>query len=165
MAASRVVGIDLGTTNTIVAWAEASGAAPLHVFPIPQLVTAGETEARPLFPSCLYVPLAGEITGDPFLDAPYATGDFARRRGSEVPGRLVASAKSWLCHSGVDRTAAILPWGADEASDLPRISPIDASARYLAHVKRTWNTAFPDLPLEAQHVILTVPASFDEVAR
>jgi molecular chaperone DnaK (HSP70) len=163
--AARVVGIDLGTTNTIVAWAEVGGASPVHVFPIPQLVTAGETEARPLFPSCLYAPLPGEVTADPFLDAPYATGEFARRRGSEVPGRLVASAKSWLCHAGVDRTAAILPWGAEEASDLPRISPIDASARYLAHVRQTWNDAFPDVPLEAQDVILTVPASFDEVAR
>lgn len=163
--AARVVGIDLGTTNTIVAWAEVGGASPLNIFPIPQLVTAGETEARALFPSCLYVPLAGEVTTDPFLDAPYATGEFARRRGSEVPGRLVASAKSWLCHAGVDRSAAILPWGSDEASDLPLISPIDASARYLAHVRQTWNSAFPAAPLEAQAVILTVPASFDEVAR
>jgi len=160
------VGIDLGTTHTVVAWAEFDRAAPPRVFPIPQLVTATEIEARPLFPSFLYAPLPGEVSVDPWGDAPWAAGALARRRGGEVPGRLVASAKSWLCHPSVDRTAPILPWGAsEEDTELLRISPIDASARYLAHVRRAWDEAFPASPLAEQEVILTVPASFDEVAR
>src|SRR5207245_8887338 len=87
---------------------------------------------------------------------------FPTRRSSDLPGRLVASAKSWLCHGGVDRTAAILPWGAAEG--VPRISPVDASARILRHLREAWDASFPE-PLAAQDVVLTVPASFDEVAR
>ena len=163
MAETRVVGIDLGTTNTLVAFADDAGA--LSILPIAQLVAPGAGEERALFPSCLYAPAPGEDLGDPFGDAPYVAGELARLRGAEVPGRLVASAKSWLCHSAVDRTAPILPWGAGEDADLPRLSPIDASARYLAHVRRVYNARFPDEPLELCDVTLTVPASFDEVAR
>ncbi len=166
MAARRIVGIDLGTTNTVVAWADPGKDAPPRVFEVPQLVTAGEIEARPLLPSVLYAPIGGEVAADPWGDAPWVVGHFAERRGGEVPGRLVASAKSWLCHAGVDRAAAILPWGADEdAADLPRISPVDASARVLSHVRRAWDAAFRQHPLADQDVVLTVPASFDEVAR
>lgn len=162
----KAIGIDLGTTHTVVAWADLDGSAPPVVFPIPQLVAPAEIAARPLLASCLYAPIPGEAVMDPWGDAPWITGELARRRGSEVPGRLVASAKSWLCHAGVDRTAPILPWGADEeAAGLPRISPIDASARCLAHVRRAWDEAFPADRLSDQEVILTVPASFDEVAR
>lgn len=161
-----LVGIDLGTTHSVVAWAERGRAAEPQVFVVPQLVTPSEIEARPLFPSFLYAPLAGEIEADPWGDAPWALGEVARRRGGEVPGRLVASAKSWLCHPSVDRTAPILPWGAPEdADDLPRVSPVDASARLLMHIRRAWDGAFPGDPLEAQEVVLTVPASFDEAAR
>ncbi|HTN87593.1 MAG TPA: Hsp70 family protein, partial [Sorangium sp.] len=114
----------------------------------------------------LYAPLPGEAPADPFGDAPFALGEHARRRGGEVPGRLIASAKSWLCHPAVDRTAPILPWGADDdAAALPRASPLDASARILAHVRRTWDDAFPERPLAEQEVVLTVPASFDQGAR
>ncbi|MGK4000500.1 Hsp70 family protein [Sorangium sp. So ce1024] len=164
---SLIVGIDLGTTHTVVAWAERDAdPGAIRVFPIPQLVTATEVEARPLLPSLLYAPLPGEAPADPFGDAPFVLGEHARRRGGEIPGRLIASAKSWLCHAAVDRTAPILPWGADdEAADLPRTSPLEASARILAHVKRTWDDAFPDRPLAEQEVVLTVPASFDQVAR
>ncbi|WP_438015251.1 Hsp70 family protein [Sorangium sp. So ce315] len=164
---SLIVGIDLGTTHTVVAWAERDADPDaIRVFPIPQLVTATEVEARPLLPSLLYAPVPGEAPADPFGDAPFVLGEHARRRGGEIPGRLIASAKSWLCHPAVDRTAPILPWGAgDEATDLPRASPLDASARILAHVKRTWDEAFPDRPLAEQEVVLTVPASFDQVAR
>src|SRR5215471_10982756 len=105
--AARIVGIDLGTTNTLVAHAGARGT---EVFPVPQLVAPGSVEARPLFPSCLYAPLEGESPLDPFGDAPWVSGELARRRGAEVHGRLVSSAKSWLCHPSVDRTAPILPW-------------------------------------------------------
>jgi molecular chaperone DnaK (HSP70) len=162
----RAVGIDLGTTHTVVAWADLDQGSAPQIFPIPQLVTGTEIEARPLFPSCLYAPVPGEVAVDPWGDAPWVAGELARRRGGEVPGRLVASAKSWLCHAGVDRMASILPWGVrHDAADLPQISPVDASARYLAHVARAWNDAFPGAPLAAQEVVLTVPASFDEVAR
>lgn len=162
----KAVGIDLGTTHTVVAWADLEGGGRPEVFAIPQLVTRAEVEARPLYPSCLYAPAPGEGVADPWGEAPWAGGEFARRRGAEVPGRLVASAKSWLCHPSVDRSAPILPWGAsEEDQDLPRISPVDAGARYLAHVKRAWDDAYPAEPLEDQEVVLTVPASFDEVSR
>jgi hypothetical protein len=111
----------------------------------------------------LYAPLDGEHPPDPWGDAPWVLGEYARRRGAEVAGRLVASSKSWLVHAGVDRTAAILPWGAPD--DSPKLSPVDAAARLLAHVRRAWDDAHPDEPLCAQDLVLTVPASFDEVAR
>jgi molecular chaperone DnaK (HSP70) len=168
-AAQRVVGIDLGTTHTVVAWAEPTGTRGPRVFEVPQLVTATELAAAPLFPSVLYAPLAEEGLSDPFGDAPYVLGEHALRRAAEVPGRAVVSSKSWLCHPGVDREAAILPWRPrgeeDEDSDLPKVSPTDAAARLLAHVRVTWDRAFPAFPLATQEVVLTVPASFDEVAR
>src|SRR5580700_7250908 len=117
MVARAAVGIDLGTTNTVVAWASLEGAASpvVRVLEVPQLVTRSEVAPRSLFPSTLYTPTDGEAVEDPFGDAPWALGEYARRRGTEVAGRLVASSKSWLVHAGVDRTAAILPWGgADE---------------------------------------------------
>jgi molecular chaperone DnaK (HSP70) len=160
------VGIDLGTTHTVVAWAPLDGSGEPLIFPVPQLVTPTEVSARALLPSFLYAPIQGEITADPWADAPWIIGELARRRGGEVPGRLVASSKSWLCHRGIDPTAAILPWGAsEEETDLPRVSPVDAARRLLAHVVRSWNQAFPAHPLAEQEVVLTVPASFDEVAR
>ncbi|MDI1430079.1 hsp70 family protein [Polyangium sorediatum] len=166
MSARRIVGIDLGTTHTVVAWADPASRRPPEVFPIPQLVSAGEIEPQPLLPSFLYAPLAGEALPDPFGDAPWVLGVHARRRGGEVAGRLVASSKSWLAHAAVDRTAPILPWGAGEdAEDLPRLSPVDAAARLLLHIKRAWNETFLAYPLEEQDVVLTVPASFDEDAR
>ena len=157
-----IVGIDLGTTHTVVA-ASHGGASP-EVFPIPQRVTAGEVAARALLPSCLYAPIEGETSFDPCDSPPWIAGEYARRRGFDVPGRFVASAKSWLCHAAVDRLAPILPWGADDES-APRISPLDASARYLAHVRRAWDEAHPEAPLADQEVVLTVPASFDEASR
>ena len=156
------VGIDLGTTHTVVAFANERGVP--EVLPLPQLVGSAELEALPLLPSYLYAPAAGENVTDRFGDAPWTIGAFARRRGQEVPSRLVASAKSWLGHSAVDRRAAILPWGS-EAPDAPRLSPVEASQRILLHVRRAWDDAFPDRPLGDQRVVLTVPASFDEVAR
>src|SRR5438445_10305266 len=132
---ARIVGIDLGTTHTVVASADRDHPSPIaEIFAIPQLVTPTETEARPLFASCLYAPAAGETKSTDWI-----AGELARRRGAEVPGRVVASAKSWLCHPNVDRLAPILPWGAGEESDVPRISPVDASARYLLHVKDAWD--------------------------
>ena len=157
------VGIDLGTTNTVVAASELDGGSAVHVFSVPQRVSRSEIAARPLFPSMLYAWPESERGVDPFGDGPWALGEFARRRGAEVPGRLIASSKSWLAHAGVDRTAAILPWGAPE--DVPKLSPVDAASRLLSHVARTWDFEHPDAPLAHQDIVLTVPASFDEVAR
>jgi molecular chaperone DnaK (HSP70) len=162
MIARFAVGIDLGTTNTVVAFAPLAGGAAL-TFDVPQLVGAGEVEARPLFPSALYAPADGERVEDAFGDAPWVVGAYARRRGGDVAGRLVASSKSWLVHPSVDRSAAILPWGSEEG--VPKLSPVEAATRLLAHVRVTWDAAHPDAPLAGQDVVLTVPASFDEVAR
>lgn len=166
MRGRRIVGIDLGTTHTVVAWADPSQNTPPEVFPISQLVTGSEVAKDALFPSFLYAPIASEHVADPFQDAPWVLGAFARKRGGEVPGRLVASSKSWLAHAAVDRLAPILPWGAaEENDDLPRLSPVDAATKLLVHIRKVWNEAFPAFPLEAQEVVLTVPASFDEDAR
>ncbi len=174
------VGIDLGTSNTVLAYA-AAGSQEIRVFEIDQLVSLGEVAARPLLPSVRYHAAPGELSaGDLQLpwratdssigsadrsqqDQPVVIGRLARALGGQVPGRLVASAKSWLSHASVDRVAPILPWGA--ADDVRKVSPVEASASYLAHVRAAWNQRFPDAPLEAQDVVLTVPASFDEGAR
>ena len=162
-AARYIVGIDLGTTNTVVAFAPIDArrrkTAPVpQVFPIPQLVSPTLREERPLLPSVLYAPVADEApeAGE------WVVGALARTRASEVEGRVVASAKSWLSHAGVDRTAPILPWGQTEE---PKLSPVEASAEILAHVVLAWDAAHPDAPLAKQDVILTLPASFDDVAR
>ena len=158
------VGIDLGTTHTVVACAPLDGApSPVRVFAVPQLVAPREVAEQPLLPSVLYARLEGEPAEDPFDDGPWVLGELARKRAVEVPGRTVASAKSWLAHADVDRTAAILPWGGVEGA--PRMSPVEAAARLLAHVRSAWDARHPEAPLAEQEVVLTVPASFDEVAR
>ncbi len=167
MPARYLVGIDLGTTNTACAYVDTHAGREIAVFEVPQLVGAAQPGARSTLPSFVYLAGAHDLPPGS-LDLPWASGRdfcvgwFAREQGARVPGRLVASSKSWLCHGGVDRTAAILPWGAGE--DVRKISPVDASARVLGHVRDAWNAAFPE-PLEAQDIVLTVPASFDEVAR
>ena len=172
--AAYLVGIDLGTTNTVVAYADASDtSAGLNLFDIEQLLAPGEVGPRPLLPSLRFHPAAGELAQDA-LRLPWSTpdvagvqdavtGTLARVLGGQVPGRLVASAKSWLSHAQVDRHAPILPWGA--ADDVARVSPVAASASYLAYVRAAWNARFPDAPLERQELVLTIPASFDEGAR
>ena len=164
------VGIDLGTTHTVVAYAsrdEGTGKSPVSpasVFLVPQLVSPGEVEALRLLPSFLYAPPPSESVADPWQELPWLVGQYARQRGQEVSERLVASSKSWLSHAGVARRDAILPWAAD-AAEVPKISPVEASRRLLAHVRRCWDEAFAEHPLPEQSVVLTVPASFDEVAR
>src|SRR5881409_1480690 len=167
MAARFIVGIDLGTTNTACAFVDTAAGRALRVFEVPQLVAPGEMGARPTLPSFLYLAGAHELPAGS-LDPPWTTGRawcvglLAREQGARVPGRLVASSKSWLCHAAVDRTAAILPWGAGD--EVPKVSPVEASARTLTHLREAWDASFP-MPLAAQDVVLTVPASFDEVAR
>jgi len=177
MARSRyIVGIDLGTTNCAVAYVDTKGrerpTADIRPFEVPQLVAAGETQARGMLPSFLYLPGPHELppgaTRLPWAEAPErVVGEFARVQGAKVPGHLVASAKSWLCHPGVDREADILPWGAQPGA--LRLSPVEASADYLRHLRDAWNYQFaredPGRRLEVQEVVLTVPASFDEAAR
>src|SRR5262249_24063027 len=147
------------------------GRVEVQSFPVVQLTAPGQLADRQLLPSFLYVPGAHDLpagaTAMPWDPARnYAVGEFARNHGAKVPGRLATSAKSWLCHAGVDRSAALLPWSAPP--DLPRISPVEASARYLRHLVEAWNFVKakdrPDDRLEKQAVVLTVPASFDDVA-
>lgn len=165
-----VVGIDLGTTNSAVAYVDTTSARNVvENFPVMQVVAAGEIQKKEVLPSFLYQPAGREFAEDA-LKLPWrgqnqsqVVGAFARDHGAAVPGRLVVSAKSWLSHSGVDRTAQLLPWHA--APDVSRLSPVDATASYLGHIRAAWNHANPDEPLEKQDVIVTVPASFDEVAR
>ena len=174
-----VVGIDLGTTHTVVAYAPPTavqgGPADICLFDIEQLVAPGEVAALPLLPSVRYHAAAGELAAAALQlpwpadadgeasQAPVVMGQLARKLGAQVPGRLVTSAKSWLSHAAVDRLAPILPWGAP--ADVAKVSPVEASASYLRYVREAWNWRFPDSPLERQELVLTVPASFDEGAR
>ncbi len=174
-----LIGIDLGTTNSAVAYIDlasgktsSAGSPAIHSLAISQLVAPAEIAPRPLLPSFLYLPgshdLPAGATALPWNPTcPYAVGEFARNHGAKVPGRLVTSAKSWLCHAGVDRSAPLLPWSAPP--DVARISPVEASTRYLRHMVDAWNHAMaakhPEYRLEKQAVVLTVPASFDDVAR
>ena len=119
--------------------------------------------------SCHYQPAAGELAAGA-LRLPWsreepasAVGFFARDYGVRRPGRLIVSAKSWLCHSGVDRTAELLPWHG--AADVERLSPVEVSARFLRHVRDAWDHRFPREPLSEQDLVVTLPASFDELAR
>ncbi|MGH7200214.1 MAG: Hsp70 family protein, partial [Planctomycetaceae bacterium] len=141
----------------------------VRVFSVTQIVAPGQTEALETLPSFHYEAAEGELNADALRlpwsesDPNHAVGTFARDHGLAVPGRLIASAKSWLCHTGVDRTAALLPWHG--APDVERLSPVHASSRYLRHVREAWDHRFPAHPLAEQDIVLTLPASFDEVAR
>lgn len=175
MSASRfVVGIDLGTTNCALAFVDTgSGDAPTcQPFAVPQVVNPGVVEERWLLPSFLYLPgpneqPAGSLKLPWDAQRDYSVGEFARNFGSQVPTRLVSSAKSWLGHAGVDRKGPILPWKGPEGGR--KVSPVEACTRYLKHLAEAWNARFAkDLAthrLEQQDIILTVPASFDAVAR
>lgn len=165
-----IIGIDLGTTNSAVSFVDTSH-KPFKVedFPVLQLIAPDETAALPVFPSFHYEAAESEFRSGS-LNMPWDStekkivcGSFARDHGAQVSARLVASVKSWLSHSGVDRTAALLPWHG--AVDVEKISPVEATARYLSHIRHAWNYSHPDDPFESQDVVITVPASFDEIAR
>jgi molecular chaperone DnaK (HSP70) len=169
-----IIGIDLGTTNSAVAYVDLQvqegDRKRVKVFPMPQMTGPGEVSRLAVLPSFLYIPgdydigresLSPEWSGD---DQTFA-GAFARDHGAKVPARLVSSAKSWLCHAKADRKAPILPWGS--TAEVQKLSPVQATAAYLKHIRRAWNQAHrqEEAWLQDQVVIITVPASFDEVAR
>jgi molecular chaperone DnaK (HSP70) len=169
MDSQYVIGIDLGTTNSVLASAPLDAQQPRpELLPLPQLVATGTVESHTALPSFLYLAAAHEASGGA-LDLPWATardfavGEFARRQAAEMPDRTVAAAKSWLCHNRVDRRQPILPWNA--AAELPKVSPVAASQRYLEHLVGAWEAAHPGAPMIEQRVALTVPASFDASAR
>ncbi|HKU41525.1 MAG TPA: Hsp70 family protein [Polyangiales bacterium] len=169
--AKYAVGIDLGTTHCALGAMplDADGPAEVRVVPIPQVIAPGEVEARPLLPSFLYLPHESELPPQalalPWPEHPttFAVGEVARSLGVRSALRLVSSAKSWLCHTGVDRRAPILPAAA--SGEVPKLSPLDASVHYLEHLRRAWDHAHPDAPLAEQLLTLAVPASFDPAAR
>jgi hypothetical protein len=171
-----VVGIDLGTTNSALAYVdtgvgEEEDVRPTHLF-IPQVVQPGSVEDRPLLPSYLYLPGPNELPAGSLrlpwdASRDFAAGEFARAQGGVVPTRVVTSAKSWLCHPGIDRKAPVLPWKSPE--NARRVSPLETATLYLKHLAEAWNHKIakdrPENRLEHQDIILTVPASFDAVAR
>ncbi|NMM13138.1 MAG: Hsp70 family protein [Rhodoferax sp.] len=166
------IGIDLGTTHCALAYVDMAASdgetTSYGVLDIPQLTAPGAVESLPLLPSFLYLPHANELaSGD--LNLPWSStqdftvGEFARARGALTPIRLVSSAKSWLCHPGVDRRSAILP--NDAPAEVARVSPLEASTRYLAHLRQAWDHVHPEAPFDQQDVTVTIPASFDPAAR
>lgn len=174
--AKFIVGIDLGTTNSILAYTEAETEAReapnIQTLEISQLIGPGAVAEREMLPSFIYMPGEKDIASDA-LDLPWhrdvkqIVGELARNRGAELPQRLISSSKSWLCHAMVDRNQAILPWGSP--AEVPKLSPVEASAAILDHIRRAWNHTIArddeSLILERQEIFLTVPASFDAVAR
>ena len=171
-----IIGIDLGTTNSVISYTEATierGKTPdIRVLEIPQLVGPGAVEKRSMLPSFVLLPGEHDVPQDA-LTLPWgngnrhAVGEFARERGAELPQRLISSSKSWLCHTLVDRNKPILPW--EGPADIDKLSPVEASAVVLRHIRDSWNhtmAAEDDrLRIEHQDILLTVPASFDAVAR
>ncbi|GAB6097924.1 Hsp70 family protein [Desulfatiferula olefinivorans] len=172
-----IIGIDLGTTNSVAAFVPAPAgptdeAPDIRIFPVPQLVDDGSVAGRDILPSFVFLPEAhdtakGSLALPWNADSALCVGEFARNRGEGLPDRLISSAKSWLCNTLVDRNKPILPWKG--SGDLSKLSPVEASAAILTHIKDAWNhtmAAEDDLcAMEFQKVYLTVPASFDAVAR
>lgn len=171
--ATYSIGIDLGTTNSAVSYFDlkrtSARGREQSTLAIPQVTAVGTVENKNLLPSFLYLPNAQEFPAAALAlpwdkkNATALVGEFARAHGAKVPARLVSSAKSWLSHAGVDRQSAILPWQAP--ADVTRLSPVEASRQYLAHLRAAWDHQFPDAPFAQQEIVLTVPASFDAAAR
>jgi hypothetical protein len=181
-----IIGIDLGTTNSVVAYTksplEKGSEAKIRLMAIPQLVDAGVVEKREVLPSFILLPGSHDVSADGLklpwdVESRMAVGEFARDRGTEIPHRLISSAKSWLCNPMVDRNAPLLPWsGSETDNDLDntfKLSVVQASSAILDHIRKTWNYTIantdkghdPALEMENQDVFITVPASFDAVAR
>ncbi len=174
-----IIGIDLGTTNSVVAYTPIiinpevpDSSDRIKILDIPQFVDAGAIEERPVLPSYIYAPSVHEASNGAFSlpwdpENTMIIGEYARQRGAEVPQRMIASAKSWLCHTMIDRNKAVLPW--ERPDEVPGFSPVEASAAILGHIRQAWNFRMaggdPNLNMEHQEIFLTVPASFDAVAR
>ena len=170
-----IVGIDLGTTNSALAHSDtaaASESAGIEVSAIPQVVNPNEVADRTLLPSFLYIPgeldfPKGSLSLPWDADPKFVIGELARKRGAENPGRLVASAKSWLSYAAANRTSPILPWQAPD--EVSKLSPVEVSSQYLQYLRTVWDEQHAadgkGAALGEQDVLLTVPASFDEEAR
>ncbi len=166
------IGIDLGTSNSVLAFSPLSGEGGSEVLAIPQWDTPSTVTESGTLPSFLYLPeeaIAAQIRGRGPGSGAWVVGRLAQRKASERPGRVAQSAKSWLCHHAADRSAPFLPWGSDALVQQEKISPIDASALILAHLRAAWNARFagqgPDFAFDAQDITITVPASFDAAAQ
>jgi molecular chaperone DnaK (HSP70) len=164
-----IIGIDLGTTNCVVSYIDNSSTDKTSkIFLIPQITQPGIVETIDMLPSYIYIPTASEVAQGGFAlpwdnQINYVTGIYASERGAQVTTHLISSSKSWLCHPNIDKTKPILPWNAtDEAI---KISPVSAASALLKHIKMAWNYQFTEDILEDQDVFITVPASFDTIAR
>lgn len=163
------VGIDLGTTNSVLSYTQLDlDQAQVEVFGVPQLIGPGQVESLNQLPSFVYQAHQSEVDQSllslPWTDEPPAlVGSIARHLGHKTPMRLIGSAKSWLCHGGVNRREAFLPQG--QGDDITRLSPVDATELYLDHLMSAWDHAHPDAPLAKQQVTITIPASFDPAAK
>ncbi|MBF5002843.1 Hsp70 family protein [Diaphorobacter caeni] len=166
------IGIDLGTTHCALSYVDKTASdgdkVDQQVLSVPQLTAPASVEGKPLLPSFLYLPHETELTAADMAlpgagEQSFIVGELARTRGANTPIRLVSSAKSWLCHPGVDRRAAILP--SDAPPEVARVSPLEASTRYLKHLRWAWNNAHPEAPFDEQDITVTIPASFDPAAR
>jgi Hsp70 protein len=170
--ARYAIGVDLGTTNCALSYVDLTAGEEepgrQQTMAVAQLISPGVVEERHLLPSFLYLPHPDELAPGELV-LPWGAqpdcivGALARERGAQTPIRLVSSAKSWLCHAGVDRRGAILPQEAPE--EVPRISPLEATVRYLEHLCDAWDHEHPDTPLRDQELTITIPASFDPAAR
>jgi hypothetical protein len=163
------IGIDLGTTNCVLAWADLESESPsIELLPVDQITGPSQVESLASLASFLYLPTEQEqqsralVTDDRDAAEP-VIGEYARRISAERPERTIAAAKSWLCHARVDRRSPLLPWGAEEG--VTKLSPVTASQLILQKLVASWRLRFPYHPLDEQLVTLTVPASFDVVAR
>lgn len=187
------IGIDLGTTNSVVAYTPLTEETlprdhvpEIKLLSIPQVVFPGQIECRPSLPSFLYLPREGELdslsidgadfrppsdeaTAQPATTSAFpepaggVVGVYARDQAAENPQRVVVAAKSWLCHNEIGRTAEVLPW--QSPPEVPKVSAVQCTIRLLSHLVAAWHSQFPDAPIDQQHVVLTVPASFDPAAR
>jgi len=169
------VGIDLGTTHCVLSYLDQIKAAEdtstdveVSVLPIPQLTQPGVVDEKNQLPSFIYRAHESELNPSELTlpwhtESKALTGTIARQLGSKTPIRLVSSAKSWLCHGGIDRHEAFLPMGSPE--EVTKISPLNATIEYLNHLRQAWDHKFPDNELSEQNVTITIPASFDPAAR
>ncbi|MGP6158761.1 MAG: DUF2934 domain-containing protein [Vulcanimicrobiaceae bacterium] len=164
------IGIDLGTTNSVLAFVALGGDAETQVLPIPQLDAPVNVAEVPTLPSFLYLPekaLANQLSYK--NEGGWTIGRLARAKAAECPGRVAHSAKSWLCHNAADRTAPFLPWGSEDVAREEKISPVRASALLLRYLRDAWNDRFAgagaDFAFDSQVITVTVPASFDAAAQ